>query len=316
MKLYVLDDYQDVVKNLRAAGRLAGLPLDLTILTVPFASEQAAIDRLRDAEGIVLIRERTILSERMINALPALRLVVQTGRLSGAVDVAACERRGIVVKDGGGSPVAPAELTWALILASMRRIVPYVCRLQDGQWQRTAEDLGGEALGVAVKGRTLGIWGLGRIGQRVAAVGQAFGMAVLVHGRAQTAETAEKLNYEYCADRQAFLSRSDILSLHLKLNGETRHMIGAGDLALMKPDALLVNTSRAELMAPGVLLAALDAGRPGFAAIDVYEDEPAGAAVYAAHPKVLATPHIGFVEHDTYESYFATAFGQVAEFLT
>lgn len=316
MKLYVLDDYQDVVKNLRAAGRLAGLPLDLTILTTPFASEQAAIDRLQDAEGVVLIRERTVLTERIINALPALRLVVQTGRLSGAVDVAACQRRGIAVKDGTGSPVAPAELTWALILASMRRIVPYVSRLKDGQWQRAADDLAGEALGVAVKGRNLGIWGLGRIGQRVAAVGQAFGMAVLVHGRAQTAETAAKLNYEYCADRESFLSRSDILSLHLKLNGETRHMIGAGDLALMKPGSLLVNTSRAELMAPGVLLAALDAGCPGFAAVDVYEDEPAGAAVYAAHPKVLATPHIGFVEQDTYESYFGTAFAQVAEFLT
>lgn len=315
MKLYVLDDYQDVVKTLRAAGRLAGLSVDLAILTTPFASEQAAIDRLRDAQGIVLIRERTVLTERIIDALPALRLVVQTGRLSGAVDLAACERRGIVVKDGAGSPVAPAELTWALILAAMRRIVPYVCQLKDGRWQRSAADLAGEALGVGVKGRTLGIWGLGRIGQRVAAVGQAFGMAVLVHGRSQTAETSEKLNYEYCADRETFLSRSDILSLHVKLNGETRHMIGAGDLAVMKPGSLLVNTSRAELIAPGALLAALDKGRPGCAALDVYEDEPAGAAVYAAHPKVLATPHIGFVEQDTYENYFGTAFGQVAEFL-
>ena len=315
MKLYVLDDYQDVVKTLKATRILAGLGIDLTILTTPFADEQAAIDRLRDAEGLVLIRERTVLTERIINALPSLRLVVQTGRLSGAVDVAACQRRDIAVRDGGGSPVAPAELTWALILAAMRRLVPYVGRLRDGVWQRTAADLAEEGLGVAVKGRTLGIWGLGRIGQRVAAVGQAFGMAILVHGRTQTAEMAEKLGYEYCADRQEFLSRADILSLHLKLTAETRHLIGPGDLALMKPESLLVNTSRAELIQPGALLAALDQGRPGFAAVDVFEDEPAGAAAYAAHRRVLATPHIGFVELDTYETYFATAFGQVAGFL-
>ena len=315
MKLYVLDDYQNVVRTLSASELLAGRGIDLTILTTPFADEQAAIERLRDADGLVLIRERTVLSERIINALPSLRLVVQTGRLSGAVDLAACQRRDITVRDGGGSPVAPAELTWALILAAMRRLVPYVGRLQDGIWQRTAADLAEEGLGVAVKGRTLGIWGLGRIGQRVAVVGQAFGMAILVHGRAQTAESAEKLNYEYCAAREAFLSRADILSLHLKLTGDTRHLIGPEDLALMKPGSLLVNTSRAELIRPGALLAALDKGRPGFAAVDVYEDEPAGAAAYAAHRRVLATPHIGFVERDTYENYFATAFGQVVEFL-
>lgn len=315
MKLYVLDDTQDVVRTLQATRILSGRPIDLTILTEPLASEQAAIERLRDAEAIVLIRERTTLSQAIIDALPSLRLVVQTGRLSGAIDLEACRRRGIQVKDGTGSPVAPAELTWALILAAVRRILPYANQLRDGRWQRTAGSFADERLGVAVKGRTLGIWGLGRIGQRVAAVGQAFGMAVLVHGRAQTAEAAEKLNYEYCSERETFLARADILSLHLKLNSETRHLIGPADLARMKPESLLVNTSRAELIAPGALLAALDLGRPGQAALDVFEEEPGGAAVYAAHPRILATPHIGFVEHDTYENYFATAFGQVVEFL-
>ena len=311
----VLDDTQGVVAGLQAARRLDGLPARLVVHTERLMGEDALIAGLQDADVVVLIRERSRLSARVLAGLPRLRLVVQTGRLAGAVDLAAAEAQGIQVLDGGGSPIAPAELTIALILAARRRLVAYAQRLQEGCWQRTHADLGQEALGVSVAGRTLGVWGLGRIGQRVARVGQALGMSVLVHGRAGSRAVSETAGYTFVTDRFDFLSGSDILSLHLKLTPETRGLLGPTELAAMKPDSLLVNTSRAELLAPGALLAALAQGRPGGAALDVYEDEPDGAAPYLGHPRILCTPHLGFVERDTFELYFDTAFRQVAEWI-
>ena len=309
----VLDDYQGCCAFLDAAHELDGSDVRLDI-EHRHLDDQALPARLLDSDAIILIRERTSLTRELLEQLPNLKLVVQTGRLSSAIDIDACEELGIAVRDGGGSPIAPAELTWLLIMAGCRRLGGYLARQAEGDWQRTNERLEAESLGHAVHGRMLGIWGMGKIGSRVAGYAQAFGMEVVAHGREGSAGRAFELGIEFEPDRHTFLARCDVVSLHLKLNGDTRGMVTPADLAAMRADALLVNTSRAELIRPGALLDALDAGRPGAAALDVFENEPEGASAYQAHPRVLATPHIGFVEKDTYELYFSTTFRQVREF--
>lgn len=309
----VLNDYQGCCAFLDAAHELDGsdIRLDIEHHHLDPASLPA---RLAESDAVILIRERTRLTRELLMQLPKLKLVVQTGRLSSAIDVDACHDLGIAVRDGGGSPVAPAELTWLLILAGSRRLGGYLARQAEGEWQRTTPRLEEESLGYALHGRTLGIWGLGKIGSLVAGYAKAFGMQIVAHGRESSAGRAFELGIAFETDRRAFLKHCDVISLHLKLNSETRGMITSADLAAMRADALLVNTSRAELIHPGALLDALDAGRPGAAALDVFEHEPTGAVAYQAHPRVLATPHIGFVEKDTYERYFSTAFRQVREF--
>jgi D-3-phosphoglycerate dehydrogenase len=315
LKITVLDDYQGVVSRLAAVRLLDGLPVTLQVRTERLADEAGLIEALRDTHCLILIRERSRITARVIEALPALRLIVQTGRLSGCIDLEACRRRGVEVRDGSGNPIAPTELTWALILAASRRIVPYARQLERGLWQRSSEQAVDEHLGRALHGRTLGVWALGKIGSRVAAIGRAFGMRVVVHGRAQSRAAAEAAGYVFVGERREFLAQVDVLTLHLRLGPETVHVIDADDLAVMRSDALLVNTSRAELLAPGALLAALGEGRPGAAAVDVFEDEPGGVAPYLGHPAILCTPHLGFVEQDTYEAYFSEAFAHVRTFL-
>jgi D-3-phosphoglycerate dehydrogenase / 2-oxoglutarate reductase len=315
MRVTVLDDYQGVVPRLAAAKELDDIPVSLQTLTERFVDEDALIAALQDTDCLVLIRERTQISARVVEALPRLKLIVQTGRLSGCIDLEACKRRRVEVRDGSGNPIAPAELTWALILAASRRLLPYARHLSQGQWQRSGARIEDEHLGRAVHGRTLGVWSLGKIGSRVAAIGRAFGMRVVVHGRDQSREAAANAGHEFIADRREFLAQLDVLTLHLRLGPDTRHMIGADDLAVMRPDALLVNTSRAELLAPGALLHALACGRPGAAALDVFENEPDGVAPYLNHPAILCTPHLGFVDQDTYEAYFREAFVHVRRFM-
>ncbi|WP_110686092.1 D-2-hydroxyacid dehydrogenase family protein [Salinicola aestuarinus] len=311
----VLDDYQGCCAFLDAACELDGSNVRLDVEHEHLPASALAV-RLAESDAIILIRERTRLDRELIAKLPRLKLVVQTGRLSGAIDLEACHERGIAVRDGEGSPVAPAELAWLLIMAGSRRLGSYLARQRRGEWQRTTAQFETESLGHVVQDRTLGIWGLGRIGSRVAGYAQAFGMQVIAHGRESSAGRAFELGIEYEPDRERFLARCDVVSLHLKLNDETRGMIGPTDLAAMRADALLVNTSRAELIRGGALLDALDAGRPGSAALDVYENEPEGAQAYLHHPRILATPHIGFVERDTFERYFSTAFRQVKAFFS
>ncbi|MER2528859.1 MAG: D-2-hydroxyacid dehydrogenase family protein [Candidatus Competibacter denitrificans] len=315
MKITVLDDYQGVVARLEAVSLLAGLPVELRVLTARIADETALIAALGDADGVILIRERSRLTAAVIDALPKLRLIVQTGRLANCIDLDACRRQGVAVRDGSGDPIAPSELTWALILAASRRLIAYNRQLARGHWQRSAETLTQERLGRRLHGRALGVWGLGKIGSRVAAIGRAFGMEVLVHGREESRRVAEAAGYRFLSDRRELLATADVLTLHLRLTPETRHLLGVDDLALMRPDALLVNTSRAELLAPGALLAALDSGRPGAAALDVFEAEPEGVEAYQRHPAIICTPHLGFVEQDTYEAYFHEAFAQVRDFM-
>jgi len=315
-KLTVLDDYQGVVSGLAATRILDGLEIEIEVMNRGFSDEQQLIEKLADTTYLVLIRERTRISAAIIEALPHLKLIVQTGRLSGAIDLEACARRGVAVRDGSGNPIAPSELTWALILAASRRIVPYVQQLERGHWQRSADNLADESLGRSLCGRTLGVWGFGKIGKRVASVGNALGMRILVHGRESSRLLAEANGLTFISDRREFLRQLDVLSLHLRLCDETRFIVGDAELAEMRKDALLVNTSRAELLAPGSLLRALASGCPGMAALDVFENEPEGVGAYLHHPRILCSPHLGFVEKDTYEAYFTEAFTHVRTYIT
>jgi D-3-phosphoglycerate dehydrogenase len=306
MKIVIPDDYQDVVRTLDCFQRLAGHKVRIYTDTVK--EIDALVQRFADADALVLIRERTQITEELLARLPRLKLIAQTGRGMAHIDMAACARRGVTVTTGGGSPYATAELTWGLILASMRRIPQEVARLCAGLWQGS--------IGVGLRGRTLGVFGYGLIGAVVAGYGRAFGMQVLAWGREGSLERARADGYAVAASKAELFAQSDVLSLHIKLSDETRGIVTAADLAMMRPTALLVNTSRAGLIEPGALEAALRAGRPGFAAVDVYEEEP---VLNAAHPllaldNALCTPHLGYVERDNYEAYFGEAFAQVVTF--
>jgi D-3-phosphoglycerate dehydrogenase / 2-oxoglutarate reductase len=309
MNVIIPDDYQDAVRGLACFSKLAGH--SVTVFTDTVKEIDALAERFRDADALVLIRERTRIGEALLERLPRLKLISQTGKGTAHIDLAACARRGVVVAAGTGSPYAPAELTWALVLAALRHVPFEVARLRSGHWQST--------MGTGLRGRTLGIWGYGKIGTLVAGYGRAFGMDVRVWGREGSLSRARADGFALAAGREELFERSDVLSLHLKLSAETRGIVTASDLARMRPDALLVNTSRAELIANGVLETALRAGRPGFAAVDVYEEEP---VLGAAHPllaldileKAVCTPHLGYVEKDSYESYFGQAFDQVVAF--
>jgi D-3-phosphoglycerate dehydrogenase len=310
MKIAILDDYQDVVCKLDCFSELADH--EVTVFTTPPQSQDELVERLKPFEALVLIRERTIIDNELLAQLPNLKLISQTGKISNHLDLDACTAHGVSVAEGRGSPVAPAELCWALIMASSRHIVPYAENFQQNRWQHS----GPLGLGRALNGLTLGIWGYGKIGQRIAQYGKAFGMNILVWGREPSREKAISDGFQAAESKQAFFANTDVLSLHLRLNDATRACVTADDLAQMKRDALIVNTSRAELIESGALLAALEAKRPGFAALDVFENEPAYLSnePLLGLPNVLATPHLGYVEQGGYQLYFSIAFDNVVKF--
>jgi D-3-phosphoglycerate dehydrogenase len=313
MKIAVLDDYQNAVPNLDCYKILDGHEVKVFNNSARGLGQLAI--RLAPYEALVLIRERTTLSAALLNRLPNLRLISQTGKVSGHVDVAAATARGIAIAEGTGSPVAPAELTWALIMAASRKIVPYAGNLKDGVWQTASTNPRLNGLGRVLRGRTLAIWSYGKIGKLVAGYGKAFGMRVLVWGGDASRQAAVADGFEAAASRAAFFAEADVLTLHLRLADATRGIVTASDLGRMKPDALFVNTSRAELVEHGALEAALQAGRPGTAALDVFTEEPLPAdAALLRIPTVLATPHLGYVEKDSYEMYFRAAFENIANF--
>lgn len=315
MNVSILDDYQDVVRHLDCFARLRGH--QVRVLTAPAAGLGQLAARLRDAEALVLTRERTRITDALLARLPALRLISQTGRAGPHIDVAACSRRGVAVAEGSGHAAATAEFTWLLILAAMRRLPAYMANLYAGQWQRSVPprpDWPLAGLGVALAGQTLGVWSYGKIGTLVAGYGKAFGMQVLVHGSDEARARAAADGHAVTAHRQELFERADVLSLHLRLADATRGCVGAGDLARMRHTALLVNTSRAELVAPGALLGALRRGRPGMAAIDVFEREPVRDEPLLTLPNVVASPHLGFVERTSYETLFGGAFDNVVAF--
>ena len=318
MNIVILDDYQDVVRKLDCAAKLVDYPFKVYNNTVKGLGQLSV--RLRDADVVVLIRERTPITRQLVEKLPRLKLIAQTGRIGSHIDIQACTERGIAVAEGTGSPVAPAELTWALIMAAMRRLPQYIGNLKHGAWQQSGLKSNAMppnfSLGNVLRGKTLGLWGYGKIGQMVAGYGRAFGMRVLVWGRQPSREKAVQDGYEAAASREAFFQQSDVLSLHLRLNDATRGIVTADDLAQMKPTSLLVNTSRAELLEPDALIGGLNRGRPGMAAVDVFESEPIlqGHALLRLE-NCICTPHIGYVEQESYELYFGTAFDNVLNFI-
>ena len=318
MNIVILDDYQDAVRKLNCAAKLDAYSAKVYTNTAKGLGQLSI--RLRDADVVVLIRERTHITRQLVEKLPRLKLIAQTGKAGNHIDIAACTERGIAVAEGTGSPVAPAELTWALIMAAMRRLPQYIGNLKHGVWQQSGLKVGSMppnfGLGMVLKGKTLGIWGYGKIGQLLAGYGRAFGMRVLIWGREPSRERAILDGHQAAASREEFFSESDVLTLHLRLNDETRGIVTPDDLERMKPTALIVNTSRAELIEPEALINALNRGRPGMAAVDVFESEPIlqGHALLRLE-NCICTPHIGYVELDSYEMYFGGAFDNVLNFI-
>jgi D-3-phosphoglycerate dehydrogenase len=318
MNIIILDDYQDAVRKLNCAAKLDGLSAKVFTNTVKGIGQLAV--RLRDADALVLVRERTHFPKALLEKLPKLRLICQTGPVGSHIDVDACTKQGIAVAEGVSTPFAPAELTWALVLSAMRRLPQYIGNLKHGAWQQSGLKSAAMpvnfGLGMELKGKTLGIWGYGRVGRIVAGYGKAFGMHVTVWGSEASRAAAQADGFIPAPTREAFFEACDVLSLHLRLTDDTRGLITLDDLSRMKPTALLVNTSRAELIQESALVAALNRGRPGMAAVDVFESEP----ILQGHPllrleNAVCTPHIGFVELDSYEMLFSAAFDNLLNFI-
>jgi D-3-phosphoglycerate dehydrogenase len=308
MKISILDDYHDTLRTLACFGKLAGH--EVKIWNDHVQDTDALAERLRDTEALVLIRERTKIGAPLLERLPKLRLISQRS-VYPHIDIAACTRLGVIVSSNmhADSPsYATAELTWGLVLAAMRQIPQQMASLRAGTWQT--------GVGSTLRGKTLGIYGYGRIGKVVADYARAFAMPVRVWAREATLAKARAEGYEPARSREAFFAECDVISLHMRLVDATRGIVKAADLARMKPTALLVNTSRAGLIEPGALEKALEAGRPGRAAVDVFEEEPVRDT---RHPllrmdNVVATPHIGYVSRDEYEIQFSDIFDQIVAY--
>ena len=308
MKIAILDDYFDTLRTLECFQKLRGH--DVTIWNDHVDDVGVLSERLRETEALVLIRERTTISAPLLERLPQLRLISQRS-VYPHIDIEACTRRGVIVSSDmhAGTPsYAAAELTWALVLAAMRQIPQQTAALKAGTWQI--------GVGRTLRGLTLGIYGYGRIGETVAGYGKAFGMKVVVWAREASRRRAEEHGYEASPSKDAFFGDCDVLSLHMRLVDATRGIVTASDLARMKTTALLVNTSRAGLIEPGALVRALEQGRPGTAAVDVFEHEPVrdGQHPLLAMDRVVCTPHIGYVTREEYEIQFADIFDQIGAY--
>ncbi len=308
MNVTILDDYHDTVRTLPSFAKLAAHKV--TIWNDHVQDVDALAERLKDTEALVLIRERTKIRSPLLDRLPKLRLISQRS-VWPHIDIDACTRLGIVVSSNMHADTpsyATAELTWGLILAAMRQLPQQMAALKAGRWQI--------GVGTTLRGKTLGLYGWGRIAHAVAAYARAFGMNVIVWARESSRERARQEGVAVADSKAAFFEQSDVLSLHMRLVDATRHIVTADDLARMKPTALLVNTSRAPLIAPGALVAALRAGRPGLAAVDVYEQEPLTdpADPLLQLPNVVATPHIGYVTREEYELQFSDIFDQIVAY--
>jgi D-3-phosphoglycerate dehydrogenase len=308
VKISILDDYHDTLRTLECFKRLSGHEIEIWNDHVQDVDTLA--ERLRNTEALVLIRERTEIRAPLLQRLTRLRLISQRS-VYPHIDIEACTRLGVIVSSSqhpGTPSYAAAELTWALVLASMRQLPQQMSALKAGQWQI--------GVGNSLRGKTLGIYGYGRIGSVVAGYGKAFGMNVVVWARAGSLERARSDGYAVAPSKEAFFSECDVISLHMRLVEATRGIVTASDLARMKPTALLVNTSRAPLIAPGALIAALKTGHPGMAAVDVYEEEPVldPTLPLFAMDNVVCTPHIGYVTRDEYEIQFSDIFEQIVAY--
>jgi D-3-phosphoglycerate dehydrogenase / 2-oxoglutarate reductase len=307
MKIAILDDYQDAVRGLDCFGILGGQSVQ--VFNDTEKNPERLAQRLADIDIVVLIRERTIINEALLSRLPNLRLISQTGKISNHLDLEACTRHNVAVAEGKGSPVAPAELTWALIMNTVRQLPAAIEGMKSGKWQVN--------IGSTIHGKTIGIWGYGKIGKRIAGYAKAFGANVLVWGSEASREKAVQDGYEKADTKEAFFRTADVVSLHLRLNDQTKGIVKEADLRLMKSSAVLINTSRAGLIEDGALLKCLKEGHPGFAGVDVYEEEPVFDSEYELLklPNVVCTPHLGYVEKNGYELYFSKAFENVITYI-
>jgi D-3-phosphoglycerate dehydrogenase len=308
MNISILDDYHDTLRTLECFKKLSGH--EIKIWNDHVQDVDALAERLRNTEALVLIRERTEIRAPLLHQLDRLRLISQRS-VYPHIDIEACTRLGVIVSSSqhpGTPSYAAAELTWALVLAAMRQVPQQMSALKSGKWQ--------VGVGNSLHGKTLGIYGYGRIGSVVAGYGKAFGMSVLVWARESSLTRARSDGYAVAPSKEAFFSECDVLSLHMRLVDATRGVVTADDLARMKATALLVNTSRAPLIEPGALIAALNIGHPGMAAVDVYEEEPVLDARYPlfAMDNVVCTPHIGYVTRDEYEVQFSDIFDQIVAY--
>ncbi len=309
MKISILDDYFDTVRHLPSFGKLAGH--DVTVWNDHVQDDDALVERLKDTEVLVLIRERTKIPASLLDRLPKLKLISQRS-VYPHIDIAACTRLGIIVSSSqhpGVPSHATAEFTWALILAAMRQLPQQVASMKAGQWQM--------GIGSSLHGKTLGIFGYGRIGGAVASFGRAFGMKVLIWAREESRARARADGWETAASKEAFFEQCDVLTLHMRLVDATRGIVAQADLERMKPTALIVNTSRAPLIQPDALVNALKGGRPGLAAVDVYETEPMRDIHHPllAMDNVICTPHLGYVTTDEYEVQFTEIFDQIVDYV-
>jgi D-3-phosphoglycerate dehydrogenase len=309
MKVTILDDTFDTIRTLPCFAKLRGF--DVTIWNDHIDDVDVLAERLRDTEVLVLIRERTQVREPLLSRLPRLRLISQRS-VYPHIDVAECTRLGVVVSSSqhpGTPSYAAAELTWALLLAAMRQIPAQTSALRAGRWQI--------GVGHTLRGKTLGIYGYGRIGGAVAGYGKAFGMEVRVWAREPSRDRARQDGYAVSSGKEALFEESDVVSLHMRLVEVTSGIVTRSDLDRMKPSALLVNTSRAGLIEAGALVHALRAGRPGMAAVDVYEEEPLRDPGHPllAMDNVVCTPHIGYVTREEYELQFSEIFDQILAYV-
>jgi D-3-phosphoglycerate dehydrogenase len=307
MKIAVLDDYQNIIKDLECFKILDGQ--DVLILNNTEKDTVLLSEKLKGIDAIVLTRERTIIDDDLLSRLPDLKLISQTGKISNHLDLAACTKYKVAVAEGVGSPIAPAELTWALIMNTVRQMPNAIEGMKNGQWQIN--------IGSSIHGKTIGIWGYGKIGKRIAEYARVFGAKVLVWGSESSREKAVNDGFEMADTKEAFFSTADIISLHLRLSENTFEIVKETDLSLMKPSSVLINTARAELIEKGALLKSLRKGRPGFAGLDVYEEEPIYNPDYELlkMSNVLCTPHLGYVEKNGFELYFSKAFENVINYV-
>ncbi len=309
MKIAVIHDYADALRHTRAFPKLQAAGHQVTIYNDAYTDPARVVEQVKGCEVLLLTQQRVVITRKILEQLPQLKFISQTGRNASHVDVAACTDHGIVVSAGGHDSKSPytttGELAWALILASLRHLPFEVENFKAGHWHST--------IGTRLSGATLGVYAFGHIGSGVARVGRAFGMNVICWGREGSLAKAKAEGFEAAASREAFFEQSDVISLHIPSNKATHGIITAADLARMKPTALLVNTSRAPIIAEGALVAALEKGRPGFAAVDVYEEEPVTGG---NHPllkmkNALCTPHLGYSEKASYEAIYDTGVEQI-----
>lgn len=307
MKITVLDDYQNIIEKLNCFELLH--EQNVQILHCSDKDPKILAEKLLDTNILVLTRERTKINETLLSLLPNLKLISQTGKISNHLDLTACTKYKVAVAEGVGSPVAPAELTWALLMNTVRLIPQAIEGMKNGQWQIN--------IGAVIHGKTIGIWGYGKIGQKIAQYAKAFGANALVWGSIASMEKAVKDGFSQAKSKEYFFRTADIITLHLRLNENTFGIVKESDLMLMKEGSALINTARAELIEKGALLKCLKMGKPTFAGLDVYEEEPVFDKDFELFKltNVVCTPHLGYVEKNSYEIYFRKAFENALNFI-